>query len=228
MGGGERLQATGYGLRAERAGGLRLYAIIKGRPREGLGKLEIVRAGGASVVVGRGGVVEATAAAVKAHDRVVRRIQREVDAVLPFRFGSVVADAAALRRMLEPVTAAVRTALELVDGCMQYTLRVYGDAAAVETPKTGAGPGTQWLGVRLRARRVPEIAAITEATADYVRAAKAERHDRPPLVASVYHLVPNTEARAYRAAVTRASKTLGRVTVKTSGPFAPYAFAELV
>jgi hypothetical protein len=74
---------------------------------------------------------------------------------------------------------------------------------------------------------VPEIAAVTDATASHVRASRMERHDRPPLVASVYHLVPRKEARAYRSALTRAARQVSRVQVKVSGPWPPYAFAEL-
>jgi hypothetical protein len=68
---------------------------------------------------------------------------------------------------------------------------------------------------------------VTEATAAYVRASRAERHDRPPLLASVYHLVPKAKVRAYRAALARATRELSRVDVRTSGPWPPYAFAEL-
>lgn len=170
---------------------------------------------------------EPTATAVRAHDRIVKRIARATPALLPFRFGSVATDAAALRKMFDPVAAALKQALALVDGCVQYTLRVYGQPARPKSSERGAGPGTRWLGLRLRARRVPEIAPVTEATKARVRASRAERHDRPPLVASVYHLVPKSEARAYRAALSRASRALSRVEVKASGPWPPYAFAEL-
>jgi hypothetical protein len=218
----------------KRGPGLYLYAIVGRRPRGPLGNgigggaLTVVRAGGAHVVVERASAPEPTPRALRAHDRIVKRIAALTPAVLPFRFGSVVADPAALRTMLEPVSAAVATALELVDGCVQYTLRVYGEAAReTSEPPRGAGPGTRWLGVRLRARRVQEIAPVTDATAAYVRGARAVRHDRPPLVASVYHLVPRSETRAYRAALTRSARGLDRVRVKTSGPWPPYAFAEL-
>lgn len=218
------------------ASGLYLYAIVGRRPRGALGTgirggpLALVRAGGAHVVVERAAAPEPTPRAVRAHDRIVKRIAASTSAVLPFRFGSVVEDGAAVRRMLDAVKSAVANALEEVDGCVQYTLRVYGDAAKGapgEGPVEAGGPGTEWLRVRLRARRVPEIAPVTEATLEYVRATRAERHDRPPLVASVYHLVPRAKARAYRAALGRAARGLPDVEVAISGPWPPYAFAEL-
>jgi hypothetical protein len=216
------------------ARGLYLYAIVGRRPRGPLGTgiaggaLSVVRAGGAHVVVERAPAPPPSARAIRAHDRIVKRIAALTPAVLPFRFGSVVTDAGALRTMLEPVGAAIAQALELVAGCVQYTLRVYGEAARDEAePARGEGPGARWLGVRLRARRVQEIAPVTEATAPYVRGSRSERHERPPLVASVYHLVPRSETRAYRAALSRSARALERVHVKTSGPWPPYAFAEL-
>lgn len=218
---------------ASGAPALYLYAIVGKRPRGELGKgmsggaLAIVRAGGAHVVVERAAPPEPTPRAVRAHDRIVKRIAAATQAVLPFRFGSVATSGAAVRAMLDPVTGAVAKALELVDGCVQYTLRVYGEPSRDVGPDASAGPGARWLGARLRARRVPEIATVTAATASYVRATRAERHDRPPLVASVYHLVPRAAARAYRAALTRSARDLTRVELKTSGPWPPYAFAEL-
>lgn len=222
------------------ASGLYLYAIVARRPRGALGSgmsggaLTLVRAGGAHVVVERASAPEPTARAVRAHDRIVKRIAASTPAVLPFRFGSVAKDGPALRSMLDPVTPAVAKALELVDGCVQYTLRVYGHAARAsatagdgEAPAGANGPGTQWLRVRLRARRVPEIAPVSDATLEYVRATRNERHDRPPLIASVYHLVPRAKARAYRAALNRAARALPKVELKTSGPWPAYAFAEL-
>ncbi len=225
--------------------GLYLHAIVGARPREALGAglaggpLRIVRAGGAFVIVERAAAPEPTAKNLRAHDRIVKRIAAATPAVLPFRFGSVAEGATALRTMLEPVAPAIAKALELVSQCVQYTLRVYrtpasptraaasGRGGGRGRAKQPVGPGTRWLDARLRARRVPEIAPVTEATAALVRSSRVERHDRPPLVASVYHLVPRRDVARYRAALRRAASELSGVDVRTTGPFPPYAFAEL-
>jgi hypothetical protein len=213
--------------------GLYLHAIVAARPREPLGTglgggpLRIVRAGGAFVIVERTAAPEPTAKNLRAHDRIVKRIAAASPAVLPFRFGSLAADATALRKLLEPVTPAIAKALELVSECVQYTLRVYGHPARPEKSRAKGGPGTRWLDTRLRARRVPEIAPVTEATAALVRSSRVERHDRPPLVASVYHLVPRRDVARYRAALRRGASELSGIDVRTTGPFPPYAFAEL-
>jgi hypothetical protein len=222
--------------------GLVLYGIAAARPRAELGvgmngrALRIMRAGGAFVIVEQTSAraPEPSATKLRAHDRIVKRLAAATPALLPFRFGSLAADEAALRALLEPVSPAIGKALELVSECVQYTLRVYGHPApsagssAASGPRRGkVGPGTKWFDQRLRARRVPEIAPMTAATAALVRSARVERHDRPPLVASVYHLVARRDAGRYRAALRRAAGELSGVEVRTTGPFPPYAFAEL-
>jgi hypothetical protein len=176
------------------------------------------------------GAPAVTARNLRAHDAAVRRLARRVDALLPARFGSVVEGEAALREALRPRGAELSEALRLVAGCEQMTLRVFGGGrapsppAAVEPPR-GLGPGARYLAARLRARRVPEIEPLRRALGALVRAERAERHATRPLIASVYHLVPRGRARAYRAALLRTRRDLGSVTVRASGPWAPYAFA---
>jgi len=205
-----------------------LYAIVDRAPRGTLGKgLSVVRAAGTHVVVERGTAREVTAASVRAYDRVVRRISRACDAVLPFRFGSVVSDRSALASLLEPIADAVERSLALVRGCVQYTIRVHGRAAAI-APSRGKGPGTRFLDARLAAQRVVEIAPVTAAVAPYVRATRVQRHDRPPLLASVYHLVAREDLRRYRAALAKSTALLAKsVRITPTGPWPPYAFAEV-
>jgi len=57
-----------------------------------------------------------------------------------------------------------------------------------------------------------------------VRGERRQRHERPPLLASVYHLVPRDGLDAYRAALDAATRK-ARVRVSSSGPWPPYAFA---
>ncbi|MBS2014914.1 MAG: GvpL/GvpF family gas vesicle protein [Deltaproteobacteria bacterium] len=211
-----------------------LYAIVGARPARGLGKglaggaLSVVSAAGAFVVVERAPASEAGVEAMRAYDRIVRRIARASPAVLPFRFGSAVPDARALATSLAPVRPAIARALAKVEGCVQFTLRVFGEAAPLPAPaRRRGGPGTRWLDARMAARRVSEIAPVTASTTPFVRAAKSLRHDRAPLLASVYHLVSRADARRYRAALAAASRALVAVRVEATGPWPPYAFAEL-
>ena len=59
----------------------------------------------------------------------------------------------------------------------------------------------------------------------FVTTERVDRHDAPPLVASVYHLLSRGEADAYTEAVERAASALHDVRITVSGPWAPYAFA---
>ena len=206
---------------------LYLYAIVDRPPSAPLGKqLGVARAGGAHVVFERGGAREPTAANLRKHDRVVKRLTRSCSAVLPFRFGSVVPDRRALGDLLGAIAPAVARGLEDVRDATQFTLRVYGRPVPNRRPKAG-GPGTRFMEERLRAHRVPEIDAVTTATKPFVRASRAQRHDRPPLLASVYHLVARADVRKYRAALAASTKTLDGVRVDATGPWPAYAFAEI-
>jgi hypothetical protein len=212
---------------------LYLYAIVGAPPRAPLGRgmarapLSVVRAAGANVIVERTGAPRVTPANLRAHDRVVRRIARLCSAVLPFRFGSVAGGRAELASLLEPVRGSIARALELVTDAVQFTLRVYGRPAAPAKASRGEGPGTRWLYQRLRAQQVPEIADVTERVRPFVRATRAHRHDRGPLLASVYHLVAREDVRRYRAALAAASRALDDVRIEATGPWPPYAFAEM-
>jgi Gas vesicle synthesis protein GvpL/GvpF len=220
--------------------GLYLYAILGAAPRRppgrGLGRepLRIVAAGGLLVAAGELPVAPTpTAASLRAHDATVRRLTRHVEAVLPVRFGTLVADQAALAALLRPRRADLRAALKLVAGREQMSLRIYGRAAAPRPPAVPArlagGPGRRYLeGRRLsRAWRAtaPELDPARPVLAPVVRAERVERHDAGPLVASVYHLIDRGRAGAYRAALRRAGARARGIRLRPSGPWPPYAFA---
>jgi hypothetical protein len=155
--------------------------------------------------------------------------------VLPARFGSMARDEAELSQALRPRLSALRAALIAVRGCDQMTLRFSWSAAGaqrdepVPEPPPEGGPGTRYLAARRAAagdpRSVPEVARVLDALAPLVRGERCERHERPPLVASVYHLVPRAALDEYQAAVAAAAEREERVRVTTSGPWPPYAFA---
>jgi hypothetical protein len=228
--------------------GLYLYALVGDLPRTadlGAGlagePLRLIDAAGLDVACGEIDAPPApTAAALAAHDTAVRRLAEIAPAVLPFRFGQRAADPAALAAALAPRAAELGAALVRVAGCVQMTLRVFGDDAgggpaepagdepAVESEE--AGPGTRYLAARrLRERSalaLPVVAELRAALRPLVRAERLERHGRGRLLLSVHDLVPAEAAAGYRARVEAASaRRRGegpRVTV--SGPWPPYAF----
>lgn len=219
---------------------LYLYAVLGGRPGRPAGRglrgerLRFLPVkGGLIVVAGPMQVAPApSAAALRRHDATVRRLAKTVDAILPVRFGTLVPDDAELARLLAARVAELREALALVAGREQMTLRVYGAGRAIVPaapgPRIPGQPGTRYLVARLRARRraraVPEIAPLRPALRRLVRAERVEPHAEPPLLASLYHLVDRGQARAYRAAVAAGARRLEGIRIRSSGPWAPYAF----
>jgi hypothetical protein len=230
---------------------LYLYGLIgaEPNPETPLGEsvagepLAILRVGGLLAVVGRletdAERPEVTAAALARHDKTVRRLALLVPALLPARFGEQLPDAAALAEALAPRAAEITRALILVEGCVQMTLRVFGEPAvsAIESAEpvetdSAAGPGTRYLAARRRAAHpgLPEVAALRQSLKPLVRAERIERHSRKPvqgqLLATAHDLVLRENAADYRRTVEGATAALlaGRK-VSVSGPWPPYAFA---
>jgi len=214
---------------------LYLYALVDRPPRRPLGQgmarrpLSVLRAGKVWVVVEHASAPAVTAKKLVAHDRVVRRIAAMVTAILPLRFASTARDSAALKALLAPLAEPIGRALARVSGCVQFTLRAAGRATRQPTRSSRKeGPGTRWLARRMARERVPEIAALTEETRPFVRAVRMERQEPPrDHFATVYHLVERSAVPAWRAAVAKALPRLGSVHVTMTGPWPPYAFAEL-
>lgn len=212
---------------------LYVYALVDASLRgSALGRgvarapIRVVRVASFWAVVETGAAPEPTAKMLVAHDRVVRRIARLAPATLPMRFGTSVADRAALSAALASREPAIARALERVRGAVQLTLRVRGRRARPRVPRS-AGPGARFLALRAARYRVPEIDVVTTATMPFVREDKVERHDDGARLASVYHLVARVDLRAWRAAFRSASAKLAGVTITATGPWPPYAFAEL-
>jgi hypothetical protein len=219
---------------------LYLYAVLGQEPRGALGHglgdepLRAVRCG--SLIAVAGAVDRAPpidAASLREHDQTLRRLADLVDAVLPVRFCTVVDDEQALADLLAPRSAELGEALALVAGREQMTLRLYGERPLADPdprPATAeGGPGTRYLTERLRQERrldaTPEIAALRRALAALVVDERVERHDTPPLLASLYHLVERGTSPRYLAALASARADLGDLVARPSGPWPPYAFA---
>lgn len=215
-----------------------VYALVADPPRGDAGPgleaetLRFVGVGGLLAAVGdMAAAPPVSAATLLAHDAVVRRLAAAVDAILPVRFGTLLADDAALAEAVDARAARLREALALVAGREQMTLRVFGEPAPVADvrPSEALAPGTRYLEARRRqaqrAAEVPELAPLRPHLAPLVRAERAERHGAPPLLASVYHLVDRGAAAAYRAALDAAPRS---IRVVASGPWPPYAFAPQV
>jgi gas vesicle protein GvpL/GvpF len=227
-----------------------LYAVLGAVPETSLGEGiagEPVRAVACDdVVLAVGAMAEIpvpSPEALRRHDTVVRRLATTVDAVLPARFGAVATDERVLCERLTRASTGLHDALARVSGCEQMILRVYVSSAASEASGGGrgagamsvdetvphVGEGTRYLSERARQRKaggeVAELAPLRPTLARFVTAERIERHQTPPLVASVYHLVRRGTGTDYAKAVADAAGPLLPVRVTVSGPWAPYAFA---
>jgi Gas vesicle synthesis protein GvpL/GvpF len=165
-------------------------------------------------------------------DAVVRRLAGLFGAILPARFGEFFADEAALAKRLAPRESEVSEALSLVRGCVQMTLRVFGDPEPSPEPEAApaGGPGTRYLAARRleieRAHSLPEIEPLREALRPLLRAERIERHAAAgPLLGTAYHLVLRGEAGVYLSTLEAAKERIGGRRVAASGPWPPYAFA---
>ena len=215
-----------------------LYALVDEEPGGPLGEgiageaLRFVP-GAISAVVGE--IPERPAPdreTLERQDAVVRRLAGRFGAILPARFGEAFADEHALAVRLEPRTAEVAAALVLVRGCVQMTLRVFGEPGIdpeAEAEPAG-GPGTRYLAARRRAgersRSLPEIDPLRAALRPLLRAERIERHEAGgPLLGTAYHLIPRAQAAAYLDVLESGKAGLGGRRVAATGPWPPYAFA---
>ena len=167
---------------------------------------------------------------LKGQDAVARRLAEIFQAILPARFGEVFSDEAALASKLAGREREMTEALARVRGCVQMTLRVFGEPEAAPKPETEeTGPGSRYLAARRReaerARSLPEIEPLREALRPLLRAERIERADSGPLLGTAYHLVLRGQDGAYREALEAARERIGGRRVAATGPWPPYAFA---
>jgi hypothetical protein len=222
---------------------LYLYALVSDPPGGDVGRglrrerLQILPGRGFHVIVGRMDTApEAAAATLQRHDATVRRIAATVDAILPIRFGAVVPDEDTAARLLMPRAIELAGRLVHVRGREQMTLRLFGSrgpgrpppALLVEAPAgSRLGPGARYLAERkrlLHTMAVPELDPIRPLLDGLVADERVQRHATPPLLASVYHLVPRGRRAQYRLRVARAATRLAPLRLTVSGPWPPYAF----
>jgi len=217
---------------------LYLYALVDGEPSGPLGEgiagepLSLLPRGGVSAVAGAlPARPSPDCETLERQDAVVRRLAERFGAILPARFGEAFADEAALAGRLDPREREIAEALALVRGCVQMTLRVFGEPEPAPEPDTaGGGPGTRHLAARRRQREwahsLPEIDPLRAALHPLLRAERIERHGAAgPLVGTAYHLIPRAQAGAYLEALEAARGRIGGRRVAATGPWPPYAFA---
>jgi hypothetical protein len=156
---------------------------------------------------------------LRAQHRVVVEIARRSRAILPVRFGALLAEEVLVDRVRDH-DSEIRRALAEVRDRVQMTNRILGVAPRIEP--VHASSGRQYLEQRQKLAS-PEIPPVAGALLDALRPL-ARRERREPgaagLLVNVYHLVDDADVSRYAAIL----RQRGAPNVVSSGPWPPFAF----
>jgi hypothetical protein len=186
--------------------------------------------------------VEASPARARSHDHVVRRaLERETP--LPARFGQIVANAAALADLVGSRRAALESALGMVAGSVEMTVRMLltqdgeGMGARRQTGRearaiTGRGYLERVAADQRRERNLlAEGGIVRERVSSAVKGlVRAEAYVGAPAgssMATLAHLVPRENLEVYRSALLHLRSNEPTLAIMVSGPWAPYSFTEV-
>lgn len=181
----------------------------------------------------RDGSVRPSEADLWAHERVVEGLMAD-RAVLPMRFGSLLADDAVARALLSDRAAELRAALRHVAGAIELGVRVAWsvDPAQPEPepePKAaGDASGSAYLmGQLSRRQRARDLAdRIDQPLAELARASRHQLLRTPNLPLSGAYLVDRERLEAFRARVAELDEQIGQAEVICTGPWPPYSFVK--
>jgi hypothetical protein len=136
-------------------------------------------------------------------------------------------DEESLSSLLQRRETDLCAALALVAGREQMTLRVYGEESASRPAEdTALGPGSRYLAKKIREQDISGLGVIQQRLAALIKAERIQHHGKPPLLASVYHLIERGRSASYLAALDNAASDASSVRFVASGPWPPYAFGR--
>lgn len=191
--------------------------------------LEVVTLQDAVGIVGR--MTEAktpTREALQSQDALVRALHERTSALLPVRFGTTVADAAALHDHPTLQHARLTQALDRVRAREQMTVRIVTNRpvpTVSHRESTSTGRGRQYLEGRASEHRLPtEAVEVVSAVRALVREERTERGRVQGMLATVYHLIDRGRGADYRAAMEARASLLTALSIGVAGPSPAYAF----
>jgi hypothetical protein len=208
-------------------------AVPSGAAGRGLtGALALRKLAGAYALVERRADVPPVAfGTLKKHQAVVSRVARQVPAILPVRFGTLL-EPSELEEAVEERDEEIAGAFDLVRDRVQFTWRVAGKPrrAARGAGRKDEQPtsGTEYLRRAARAENPAPPAAFRALRSKLAPLAVRQRYQpgTPALPEAVYHLVDRADVGRYAAEAAAATKANPLLTV--TGPFPPYAFAPQI
>lgn len=193
--------------------------------------VEFVKTHGVYAAIERASEVQAVSEeALRRQHEVVAEIASRVEAVLPARFGTLVAESE-LGSIVLQRHEAILEALALVRGRTQMTVRLLGSEpvpAPVQAPGQLPATGAEYLEIRRAALATPRMPALMSAAADAVRGiVMGERFEpgRGRVAATLYHLIDPAQVKPYRKALEPLQRQSGAGALTVTGPWPPFAFA---
>lgn len=197
---------------------------------------------GAIVSDFEGDAVSITKENVLTHQRVVTTVLEQTTP-LPFRFGTLVTQQQ-LQSYLESRAVALTKNLEVVDGCVEMSIKIIWQDAPKEhslannlrVNRSGEGTGAAFL--RSKSQQIKGDEELLERAntigswlKNYVMAevrdARLEVTPSQRLVLAASCLVQRSRLDSYRAALERARQERPDLHFLTSGPWPPYTFANI-
>lgn len=186
-------------------------------------------------------------AIARAHDEVVRVVASR-STIAPMRLVTVYADDVGVRRQVGRVHDDLVSALDRVDGCAEWSVKVYGAGTAGPSPASNASDEQPTTGAAYLQRKRDQAAARRSAGDDAARCAQAV-HDAlaavsvasrtlaaqdprlsgrtEPMLHNGAYLVPHDQEDAFRAAAETVIAANPGVSVEVQGPWPPYSFTVL-
>ena len=157
------------------------------------------------------------------HEAVVQHLMRRM-AVLPLRFGTMLADEESLRAVLADRHDALAEGLERVRGRVELSVRVLGERPR-EPPRVEAS-GRAYLMARRDAHHRAERAAdeVHEPLAALARDARLRAPAPPPAILAAAYLVDRPKVDAFKARVVALAAARDDLSIVGTGPWPPYSF----
>jgi hypothetical protein len=208
-----------------------VYAIVEelDSPPEGMGlqgaPVRVVKSGRLVAIVSDcdGEDVVASEDALWLHETVVERLMGP-SAVLPMRFGTVLADDAAVRRLLLDDAGELLAGLRRVRDAVEVAVCVTWELDGERHDPTGMAYLVNRLG---RTRGAMQLAErMDEKLGELARASTRQVSTTPQLSLTCAYLVDRDRLGEFRERVDELGDTLDRARVACTGPWPPYSFAH--
>jgi hypothetical protein len=170
--------------------------------------------------------VEPTEEALWQHERVVQELMRD-RAVLPLRFGSLLASEHALRSLLRTREDEFCDALDFVRDRVEVSVR-----ARLDVPDSATTPrsGRAYLAAKLERRRVAEQLASTlhSELAPFARASTFRAIERPDPELAAAYLVDRERLDEFMLRAREFDARRPEAGLACTGPWPPFSFATAV